>query len=165
MSGIFLGPLFASAGSIAGAVALADETLHGARNAVWRLGANGFTYRNGVQAYPWITPQSGMDQFDVRADLQAGGSALDVNDHGTGVWILAIEAPQWGYANDAAKAGKLDLQIRRRSDLSIVSTATIELTTDGVAPGTGGGGGGGGGGGLPPYPPADLPRDEAGSYT
>lgn len=161
MTGALFGPAIATAG-VAGAVDLVDDTIRGTRNATWRLGANGKTLRNGAVGFPWIIPQVGMDQFEVRADLQVGGSALDVSDHGTGVWIWALEAPMWGYANDNPKAGKLDVQIRLRSDGTVVDTAVIELTTDGVQPGTGGGGGGGGGG-LPSYPPPDLPRDQASS--
>lgn len=147
MSGIHASPLYAG-GGVAGTVNVPDDSIEfGTLKAVWQLGADGLIYKNDVWQYAWITPQSGMDQFEIRVDRRPGADAFDDNP-GEGVWLSAVISPEWGYRGEGTeKGGTFDVQVRRASDAVVVDTAVIYLHKDGVR-GTGGGLTGGGGGGT-----------------
>lgn len=130
MTGILCGPRGGGGGGTAGAVSVPDDSIVGLRRAAWKLGADGFIYRNGVAGSAWITPQSGMADYEISASLAAGADPLDV-DAGQGVWLSPVISPEWGYANAAAKTGELDVEIRRVSDGFIVDSAAISLEITG----------------------------------
>jgi hypothetical protein len=147
MTGIIT-PIYA--GDVAGGVVdLADDEIDGVRNAHWKLGADGFTYRNGTKGFTWLNPQTGMDQYEILVDLGVGADPLTLNA-GLGAWLSPVLNPEWGYggAGDAA-TGSIDVQIRQVSDGSVVDTATITLTTEGTISG----------GGVPRYPGDGNPNN------
>lgn len=142
MSGIALAPYYAGDGA-AGVVDLGDDSINGTATAKWKLGADGYTYRNGYRGFTWLNPQNGMSDFEIRVDLEGGGDPLDINA-GSGVWLAPALNPQWGYTGSGpARAGTLDVQIRQVSDGTVVDTASIALSIEGTT----------GGGGVPTFPP------------
>lgn len=127
MTGILCGPhVGAGAGGGGEVVDAPDDSIYNLRRAVWKLGADGFIYRNGTASVAWITPQVNMAAYEIRVDLAAGSDPLDVNA-GLGVWLSAVTGPSWGYFNTYAKVGNLAVQIRRASDGVVVDTATIDV--------------------------------------
>jgi hypothetical protein len=109
---------------------IADDAVSGARNAIWKISANGLTYGNGALRQAWITPQVGMAGYSVQV-TQTSGATLDV-DAGQGAWLPLAVDYSWGYSGQTApQLAHLTVQIRRDADATIVSTATITLETTG----------------------------------
>lgn len=133
-SGILCGPRVGVAAGGGGGgggdvVAVPDDSIYGLRVAKWKLGADGFIYRNGVRGSAWITPQVNMGAYEIRVDLGVGSDVLDINA-GLGAWLSPVISPQWGYSNYDPKSGELDVQVRPVGG-AVVDTATILLGTDG----------------------------------
>lgn len=118
-----------------GAPALADETVEGLRRAQYQLGFDGWIYHNVARDVAWISPQVGMDTFECRAtavDLSPPPGTYDT-------WLDLANSWVWGWAASAGNDGSFLIEIRRKSDLVVVASATIQIIVDGVdRTGTGG---------------------------
>lgn len=106
----------------------------------WRIDADGFTYvfsgGSPIQDLSWISPQSGMSNYDVRATWLSGdvpsGSALST-------WLNLSADRTWNWGGTVTS--RINVEIRQSSTGSIIDSAIIKFHV----PFSGGGGGGGGG--------------------
>lgn len=121
-------------GSSPGTVDLIAAGVTGQTYAQWIISFNGFTYKRttsgaAYQSTAWINPQSGMDQYDVRATLASG----DTPDGTLGTWLNLGSTRTWGWTNQAAPVTcNLTVEIRRVSDSVVVDTATVKITIGGT---------------------------------
>lgn len=121
-------------GGGAGAVTLQDAAVVGTRNAMWWINSDGFTYKRTtagafVKQIAWINPQSGMDQYEVRATVSSG----DVPPGTIGSWISIDIGSVWGWANSLVeKSCALLIEIRTVVGHVTVDSATITLFVAGI---------------------------------
>jgi hypothetical protein len=106
------------------------------RSASWGVYADGFTYhRNGYtapteQGPAWITPQAGMDQYEVRATLLGGNTPTGT----LGTWLSLDVNRQWSLNNiNYDRECDLLIEIRRKSDGVIVASGTVNILSSGTA--------------------------------
>lgn len=113
-----------------------DDSVVGRTYVQWTIAADGFTYKRKnvaplFQAGPWINPQSGMNQYEVRATLEDGDTPLGTLD----VWLNLGTDRTWSLsAPDDDKSCNLTIEIRRASDAVVVDTMTISLFASGTVP-------------------------------
>jgi hypothetical protein len=115
-------------GGAPGTVAISDDSDAGLHDAAYRLEGDGdISHFGGADIGDWLSPKSGMDQYEVRATLDSGntptGSALNawLNLGSDRSW--ALSAPGTG----TFKSCTLTIEIRRVSDHVIVDTASVYL--------------------------------------
>lgn len=110
-------------------VNLLDDAVVGQTYAQWIISLNGFTYKRdtsgaAAQAAAWINPQSGMDEYEVRATVATG----DTPPGTIGSWLSLASTHTWGWTNQTAERKcNLTIEIRRASDSVVVDSATITL--------------------------------------
>jgi hypothetical protein len=83
---------------------------------------------NVVDQDPWITPQTNMANFEVRATLNSGALTSGT----VGAWQSLSTTRQWVTTRNIASGSgsstaNLTIEIRRASDAVVVDTATISL--------------------------------------
>lgn len=121
-------------GAAPGTVNLVDDSVTGTRYTQWTIGFDGFTYKRtsaGAAAIDvaWISPQVGMDQFEVRATVLSG----DTPPGFIGTWLSLASSWTWGWtAEDSPKGCDLTIEIRGAVDHVVVDSATITLTNSGT---------------------------------
>lgn len=114
----------------------------GSRYTEWTMDPDGFTYEHtdisGVevvnQLSAWLTPQTGVDQYEVRATLLSGNIPNGNSPAGVlNTWQVLTSVRSWGWENQSLyKACELKIEIRRISGGAIVSTAFITLENNGT---------------------------------
>lgn len=119
-------------GSVSGSgVDLLSTTVHGNLYALWTIGSDGFTYKQTTVAGPvvddpWITPQMGMEFYDVRASLLGGqippGPALSA-------WHNLNIDRVWGWENLDYVSCQLFVELRITATGSIIDSTTIAIST------------------------------------
>lgn len=120
------------AGISDGTVILSDTSVIGTQYAQWTLSSNGFTYKRktagaSVISSGWIFPQSGMDQYEVRATVSSG----DTPPGAIGSWEDPTQV--WGWAGETTEQScNLFIEIRRASSGIVVDSATIYLFVAGI---------------------------------
>lgn len=125
---------FGTVGAGGGAVALADASVVGTQYGQWTIGSDGFTYERhtsgaAVQDVDWINPQSGMSLYECRATV-AGG---DIPPGTIGSWLDLAASWTWGWtAQTTEKSCTLTIEVRRKSDLTVVDTANVDLFVSGI---------------------------------
>lgn len=116
-----------SGGGSAGGVNLTSRTIGTALHEAWKIDADGFTYRRTRgdvydQLNAWITPQSGMSSYDIRATLLAG----EVPDEGVlDTWQNLGTDRVWGWNDADIHQSVLKMEIRIAGTGSVIDTATI----------------------------------------
>lgn len=112
-------------------VDITDATVHGVSYAQWTIDSDGFLYKRTDVGAPvsyasWISPQSGMNLYDVRATLVTGyippGPAL-------GTWLNLGTDHTWGWEDSFDERCQLFIEIRLAATGSIVDSATITIST------------------------------------
>ncbi len=133
MTGILL-PRFgvAAAPDEAVNVSLGDLTIRGYRYASIAIVADGFVWEGtggpNVQSFAWITPQLGMDQYEVMASYVSQsqpdvGSLLDL-----GQWRPASSSPWLGFeTRSARKTAVFQIHIRKIGEVEILASAQVTL--------------------------------------
>jgi len=119
-----------------GAVDIRTANIHGLTYAEYTVALDGFTYKRttsgaAVQSLSWLSPQSGMDQFDVRARLQSGdippGAALST-------WLNLGTSQTWGWAAETVfHECELLIEIRRSSTGAVLDSATVTIGVEGTS--------------------------------
>jgi hypothetical protein len=117
----------------ASGVVFAGDSCVGTRNAVWTLSFNGYIYKQtdsgfAAQSGPWIVPQVGMSDYEVRATLLDGfgGGTLDT-------WLDLGAGQSWGFTNrDTDREGTLLIEIRRKSDHVVVASGNVTIFATGT---------------------------------
>lgn len=127
--------LLAAAGDAGvGVVSLADQSVLSETEAPSdALASYALTSAGEIQASDglnslWLTPQIGMNLFEVEAVIQSGG--LHSGPSGAGLWSGLGTTRTWSVlrAGTGISSCVVRLRIRRASDLGIVATAVITLT-------------------------------------
>jgi hypothetical protein len=137
MVGIMLGQVFSNPSGGSGAITLSDVSVAGVDRAGFKLDADGNAYElqanfgGFFQIFQWITPLTGMDQYDVRATL-VGGDPPPVGTFAA--WLNLGADRTWGFVSAQPpfdKESEISIEIRRVSDGVVVASSTVTLTVPG----------------------------------
>lgn len=114
-------------------VTFSGDSIFGTKYAVWTLGFDGYIYKQhnsgaAVQAGPWIVPQIGMSNYEVRATLTDGNTPSGV----IGTW--SDVGGQWGFTNVTTDHScDLLIEIRNKSDHTVIASGNVSIFAAGTA--------------------------------
>ena len=114
-------------------VIFSGDSLVGTGYAIWTLGADGYIYKvhglgAAAQSGPWIVPQVGMINYQVRATLLDG----DTPSGTFGTWLDF--SAQWGFSNVSTDHScDLLIEIRNKNNGNIVASGDVSIFAAGTA--------------------------------
>lgn len=117
-----------------GGVIFTGAAVVGPTYAQWLISFDGFTYkrRNSgafIKGPAWLNPQIGMNLYEVRATLASGDPPPGI----LGTWLSLSDSQVWGWANETSEQScQLTIEIRRKSDGVIVTTANVSIMVAGI---------------------------------
>jgi hypothetical protein len=132
VSGVLFGQVFGASGG-AGGVGLVGASVAGSTTVHWQIGYDGFTYTQidaggFTQSADWISPQSGMDLYEVRATKFSGTTPSGI----LGAWLPMSSSHTWGLSSAHEKNCFLTIELRRASDGVVVAATSVELDVAGL---------------------------------
>lgn len=124
---------------LGGSPAKGDSTIYndavtGVKYAQWTIGSDGWTYKRNTsgasfRGQAWLSPQIGMSNYEVRATVASG----DIPPGIIGAWLDLGASQTWGWVNQTtAESCELTIEIRRKSDLAIIKTASVSIVIMGI---------------------------------
>ena len=97
--------------------------------ATYSLNSDGSLTSTGNAGGFWVTPQVGMDLFEVRAILNAG----TLTSGALNTWVPLSVSRAWVNTQDTgqgAVTANLTIQIRRTGDSVVLASATVNISAE-----------------------------------
>jgi hypothetical protein len=100
----------------------------GTASATYSLNSAGTYSSTGEAGGVWISPQVGMDQFEVRATLNSG----TLTSGTVGAWLSLGTTRSWNNTSSTVpgQSANLTVQIRRIGDTAVLASATVTVTAE-----------------------------------